>query len=165
MLKSQKFVADMLGCSPSEITLIAVTQHNQAPDGYRPAMSPTAYFKIDGANAESKFVSCHLFNPASIRTETTDSIAQALWKSENQRFNPDYPEVSPPLDEIWLAPQAIEKMGISLTSSLTNYEVLVGIPGRYNGIDREKGDHVVTSYIAGGDHDILMKNASHIRFR
>lgn len=166
MLKSQQFVADMLECDPAQVTLIAVTQQNEAPKGYEPKMWPTAYFKIDNADSESKYVSCHLTDPGSLRTETTDSAAHALWKSENQRFNPDFPSVSPPLEELWLSPQAAEKMGISLTSPSFAYEIILGVDGHYNGFDMKAGERLLTCYQNPNspDHDVLMKNCSHLRF-
>lgn len=168
MLKSQEFVAKMLECDPNQLTLVAVTLQNEGSKGSQPKMSSFAYYMVDKdieGLVGGRFYVCDLFTPASIQKRTEHQAAKAIWRCENQRFNPDYPEVAPPKEEMWLAPRAAEEMGISLTSALINYEVIIGTPGHYNGADHQQGDRIVTSYIKGMDHDIIMKNASHIRFR
>lgn len=170
MLKSQIFAAEMMECDPAQMTLVAVTLQNEAPKGCHPKIWPTGYFKIDGVNQKgdptTEYVSCHLFSPGSVNTQTESSTAQAIWKCENQRFNPDYPDVIPPKEECWLVPQAVEKLGISLASPMFTYEIMVGVPGHYNGVDQKAGDRLLTNHLYGEpDHEALIKNCSHIRFR
>jgi len=168
MLNSQIFAARILECDPEQLTLVAVTHQNEAPVGYNPKMWSSAVFECNGIfdrfGDSVPCVSCHLTSPACLNELSIEEADLSFRKSENQRYNPNYPEIRPFIVESWFSVQASEELGISLTSPFFVYDVIVGNPGHYKGAYRESGERLLTSQAHMDDHDVLMKNISHLRF-
>ena len=173
LLECQERAAQIMKCEPEQLKLIAVTPSNSAPKGCRPFMNPTAYFECSGVTGRDgalvRYITCPLKRPASIRVVSPLKIEKAMELSESARFNPNFPDLTPPLEQAWITPETAEGMGIDLANPLYAYEVIVGNPGHYYGIYREAGDRIITSHMSpytGNDgHDVLMNNISHLRFR